>query len=98
MIASLTVERSNLCLRCRESANEVFVFLGNRTDHQALKKRSPSVWRNYFVFGSDGPTISRRDVGPCARAVMQRGFRTNKELTRSRVKGFCFAAHVCKVL
>jgi hypothetical protein len=72
MIASLMLERSNLCLTCRERASGVFVFLGNFTDHQELKKRSPSVWRNYFVSISDGPTISRHEVGPCAVAVMQR--------------------------
>ena len=72
MIASLTIERRNLCLTCREHASEVFVLLGNFTDHQALKKRSPSVWRNYFVFVLDGPTISRHKVGPCPVAVMQR--------------------------
>jgi hypothetical protein len=72
MIASLTIERSNLCLTCRERSSEASVLLGNCTDHQELKKRSPSVWRNYFVLVFDGPTISRHGVGPCRVAVMQR--------------------------
>jgi hypothetical protein len=49
MIASLISERFNSCLSCAERANEGFVLLGNLMDHQELKKRSPSVWRNYFV-------------------------------------------------
>ena len=72
MIASLAIARSDLCLTCRERTIEVFVFLTNFTDHEELKKRSPSVWRNYFVFVFYGPTISRHKVGPCAVAVMQR--------------------------
>ena len=72
MIASLTFEGFHLCLCSRDGANEVFVLLGNLMDHQELKKRSPSVWRNYFVCVFGGPTKCRHIVGPCVLAVMQR--------------------------
>ena len=65
-------------------------FLGNLTDHRELKKRSPSVWRNYFVLVFDGPTISRHEVGPCAVAVMQRALNDEYTTNTFTNKGFSF--------
>jgi hypothetical protein len=90
MIASLKIVRLNSCSTRRDCAIEVIVLLANLTDHRELKKRSPSVWRYHFVFDLDGPTISRREVGPCAVAVMQR-LLNNEYITNTFTrKGFLF--------
>jgi hypothetical protein len=96
------------CLTSRARDREVVDFLRKYTYAFILKKRSPYVWRNYFVFVLDGPTISGHtrifgsiaivfwgEVGPTEIEEALQGI---KQLSGSAVKVSRHAAHVCKML
>ena len=55
VITSLALRYYFLCLNCRERDRQRREFV---REIEAVKYRSPNVWRNKFVLHFHGPTIS----------------------------------------
>jgi len=55
VITSLALRGYFLCLNCRECDRQRREFV---REIEAVKYRSPNVWRNKFVLHFHGPTIS----------------------------------------